>query len=415
MVSVAPIDPNPKAPFAKLQFPPWWESSPPNFDRFSGLYRRLNAFDSFHYLSIVEFGYQRTESPSPVTIHKYLDNAAFFPGFPFLATGFAAILPFRPEITLALTAQFMGLLCWIYLGMLFYRWGAHRFEFERAAWALVIFPSAFYLALPYSESTFTAALLGMSLFWDEFANSKNAKAWRGAALVLAIAHGCLLSATRLVGVPLAVFGPIAATLLSPERRRLFLPGVLTGVLSSGGVVAFFAHMHQRFGDWTWHFKINSLGWSNDFSFWKLLDWNLYIPLKPYFPIPAFYISQITAPILLALMISLLWTQRGRWFFPAQQSTLEENERMNRAIWVIVMACGAFLTPFIGKAQQWSVGMIRYALPIAFLGSLLAIVLPEWQPVKGRLSNPRVVRALVAVSVLLQIYLAHRHLSGYWAT
>lgn len=113
---VSQTNTDPRATYHSVIFPPQWESSPPSFEGWLGRYRRLNNWDSFHYLSIAKFGYRKSHlaTPIPETIHSYQGNEAFFPAYPLLARAVTTLISVPPDIGLLLAAQLMAVLTWTY-------------------------------------------------------------------------------------------------------------------------------------------------------------------------------------------------------------------------------------------------------------------------------------------------------------
>jgi hypothetical protein len=377
------------------------------------MYRRLANWDAFHYLSIARHGYRRTENPNVVSIYSYQDNAAFFPGFPLLAGLAMRALPsIPPEITLILTAQVMGLLGWLYFLLLLSpegsAWTPRR---ERLVLAALLYPSAFYLIMPYSESTFLVALLGMAYFWDLSCNRSHLRpGLRAFFFLLAAVHGALLSATRLVGLPVAVLVPLLVAALNWRKPGIALPTAALALPGAAGFLAFLAHLQAKFGDWAWGFHINSIGWKNDFSLKGLFDWATYRPLRdPGSSANVF--SRWCVPVFLGLAVSwgIYLIRRYRLFKRLQ----EENARA--LLWLSLAAGGAFFTAFIGKVSQQSIGMMRYTLPVYLIVLICAERCPDWRPL-GRLGDsPRWRQAATAFLIILQFHFIYRYVQGLWVT
>src|ERR1700736_2712979 len=162
---------------------------------FSFRYESLVQHDGFWFGNIVDRGYQTIVPPIN---HKVMEvsNVAFFPAYPVFASLLQAVLRIDTEAALPLAAQLAAWFFWTYFFLFCERWklsSALRFF---GALAIAAHPAAFFLIAGYSESLFLMALLGF-IYWS---NSEGRT-----ARILAALHGIAMSATRIVGVPCAVF------------------------------------------------------------------------------------------------------------------------------------------------------------------------------------------------------------------
>jgi hypothetical protein len=121
---------------------------------------------------------------------------------------------------------------------------------RRGVVALAVFPSAFFLVAPYSESLFLA-VSAWGLVW------LRRGVWGPAAVVLAIA-----GATRNVGLLLAVPALVEAWRQRGDGR---LPGRLAALAAApAGLVAYLAFGHVRWGTWLAPVQVQT-GWQRELT------------------------------------------------------------------------------------------------------------------------------------------------------
>ena len=194
----------------------------------------LSQRDSYWYLSIVRRGYQFVGFDK---IAYEQSNVAFFPGYPLAVAIMSRLLGVEPELGLYLTAQLFCWLMWIYLFLFYRRWQIPTLWQVLASLIILVYPSSFYLVVGYSESLFVASLLGF-FYWSMDLNSLR-------AALLAGAHGLAMSATRIVGLPVALL-PLLR-LGEGSRRWFWTAGA--AVLALLGGLSFFLYCQLRFGRW----------------------------------------------------------------------------------------------------------------------------------------------------------------------
>ena len=226
---------------------------------FSLRYQTLVQHDSYWFANIVERGYQSTIPPVD---HKLMEisNVAFFPAYPILATLVRYALHVNTHIALLVAAQAAAWGFWTYFFLFCRRWEVSLTGQLLGALALVAHPAAFFVITAYSESLFLMALFGF-LYWNS-AEGKSAK-------FLAALHGFVMSATRIVGLPCAVF-PMAQALLERGKKgglgarlsmRRFLPAVAVTLGAALGAVTFFAYCFVRWGRWDLYMLTQEAGWA----------------------------------------------------------------------------------------------------------------------------------------------------------
>lgn len=399
-----------EATYPTVILPPWWLESPPDYSGWVGRLRRFNNWDSFHYLSIAERGYQESgvQPTNAWVIYAYRDNEGFFPGYPLVARATSFLTRLPPDLGLVMGAQLAAFATWLAFILLI--GGARTVPLALAA----TFPPAFYLVVGYSESVFSASLLG-SIFSYERARSlapsgdrRRMAAW----LALACGLAAWASATRFLGVLVAAY-PIARELAEAWRVRScrsvgWAPSGLVAAAALLGPLAYFSFLQVRFGNWRLYFDLLWIGWGYGFdalalarpsAWWPRFgeaDW-------------AHLVSQLSVPVAgLAL---------AGWAAALVRRSLRSSDAspetpVGWGLWAVGAAL--FATSAGAKAGQGMDGMIRYLLPVW----LLALV--AWARSAGAWTRPRpatvaTLAALVAAGLVVQVLFIRRYLAGDWVS
>jgi hypothetical protein len=190
-----------------------------------------NRWDAPHYLDLVVFGYRAVDngdlfgpngyrSVYPGDLPLYI---VFYPLFPWLATGVNALLS-NP----VLSAFVVSTVASLFVAPLMYRLVREDEGPDvalRAAWFLLIFPTAYFLHIGYTESIFLALVLGSFL-------AARTRHW-----VLAGLLGGLAALTRINGLVLLLALPAEALTQWFEQprteRRLQLEWLAIGFVAVG--------------------------------------------------------------------------------------------------------------------------------------------------------------------------------------
>jgi hypothetical protein len=227
-------------------------------ESFSERYASLIQHDSFWFMNIVDRGYQTIVPPID---HKVMEvsNVAFFPAYPAIAAAFRYGLNISTGTALLVTAQLAAWGFWSYFFLFCRRWRVSPALQISGALLIAAHPAAFFLIAGYSESLFLMALFGF-IYWS-IAEGRSAK-------VLAIVHGVVTSATRIVGIVCAAF-PLVRSVFQTGWRRLLeptpwfrkeKPAVLMTLVASFGAVGFFAYSQLRWGHWDIYMLTQAAGW-----------------------------------------------------------------------------------------------------------------------------------------------------------
>ena len=234
----------------------------------------LERWDALWFLRIAADGYRLNDG-----------SAAFWPGYPVATRALATVFGGHTlGAALIVSAVFS-----IAALVLFYLLGTREFGepvARRSVLYLAFFPTAFFLAAPYSESMFLCFSIAALL-------AARSKHWWVAALCAALA-----SATRPLGMVLAV--PLALEALAEQRGRrrgkvAATASVMGPVAASlSGAAAYLVYWGLRSGNalqpfssqaqwlrtasWPWETlsQATNFAWRFD-ALWHRIDWLLTIP------------------------------------------------------------------------------------------------------------------------------------------
>jgi hypothetical protein len=226
---------------------------------FSYRYSTLVQHDGYWFLNIVDRGYQTIVPPIN---HKVMEvsNVAFFPAYPALASLLRYCFHLTSENALLITAQISAWGFWSYFFLFCQRWNLSPALRIFGTSLIVAHPAAFFLIAGYSESLFLMARVGF-IYWSG-ADGRSAKIW--AAL-----HGMMMSATRIVGIPCAVY-PLVRSIfvkgwngLRDTRSwlREYGPALGLTIVAMFGAALFFIYCQVRWGRWDMYMLTQSAGWS----------------------------------------------------------------------------------------------------------------------------------------------------------
>lgn len=248
-------------------------------DSFASAYAGFARWDSQWYEHISRMGY--LSSIPPVRWNPQVANVAFFPGFPIWSRIVARVLAIDHATALVVAAQIMAAVFWVLFYALISRWIRSWGALILTMLLVATHPAAFFLQVGYSESLFLAALLGFLLTTSAGFFSSPFVSPLGAASI-----GIVMTATRIVGAPLAFVGVLVPTidLLRNQRQRrshsrdvrqdpdarsaaprtrawheLVRQGAI-GSLSLIGIGSFFAYCWWQWGRWDLYMWTQEIGW-----------------------------------------------------------------------------------------------------------------------------------------------------------
>ena len=222
-------------------------------------YDSLVQHDSYWFANIVDRGYETTVPP---VSHKMMEvsNVAFFPAYPAIT----AVLHYGFHLSiykaLLITAQTAAWGFWSYFFLFCDRWNISPLTQFFGALAILAHPTAFFLVAGYSESLFMMGLFGF-MYWST--------AEGRAAKFLAVLHGFLMSATRIVGIPCSAYPVVQALFQNGWRgvtdvrswAKRYGPPVLVMIGATLGAGSFFFYCLLRWGRWDLYMLTQQSGWA----------------------------------------------------------------------------------------------------------------------------------------------------------
>ncbi|HTU16816.1 MAG TPA: hypothetical protein VMG10_02035 [Gemmataceae bacterium] len=373
-------------------------------DNLHDAYLSLCQWDTYWYSTIVEGGYNAVPNVRGEA------NVGFFPGYPCLTRQLRTLTGLPTADALLLTAQLSCWAFWSYLLLLLSSWGVSRRMALAAVLSVLAYPAAFFLVAGYSESLFLACALGF-LYWSEREGPF--------AAGLAAVHGFGMTATRLVGLPLAVY-PVAKILLGaapgsgpPLRDRLARCTVplLIGLATAGGGLSFFLFCQARFGCWNLYMQTQHMGWGVTPDYLALFSrraLRLYPVYSRTAGLHSDFISRLSVWVFLAAFALL--TGMECWL-RQQQGPIGCRRRacLYFCAWLL------FYIALTGMASRAMGSMIRHSLCVQVLlvlalGQLLTRARPKSAP--GRLGRLLPVFC-VPLFLVCELFLLHRFTHGEW--
>jgi len=363
-------------------------------------YARLAQFDSQWHVWIADEGYDADKEFQK----GVLGNVAFFPAYPLLVRGVVEITGLPTALCLLIVAQ---LACWGFWTYFFLLLDDHNVSPGNARiLALVITsqPAAFFLVAGYADSLFLFSLLGY-IYWSE--SARPAFKWLGAV------HGFLMTATRIIGLPLVIYPVVRALISGPRstRKDRLFDAALLAALSSMGGLAFLGYCHQTFGAWDltlitrqagWHVKPDAMALLNPDNY--LLDLVLW---KTDGFVSADWLSRAHVPALLTIFALLFSVE----MYVA--STLPNSTFADRFTYFIV-AFVLFGFLVAGLANSGFRSLIRYILPCEVLLVLQIAHLSTDEDLEGSdWAMLGLAGVVIVPSFVVQAVFANRFLNGLW--
>ncbi len=368
---------------------------------FGAAYRALHHWDSTWYTHIAAAGYP-DDLPRE---RERMAEVGFFPGYPLSARALARATGLPPETATLAAAQLAGIGFWTYF-ILFLRRGRVPAPLALATVLLLAaHPSAFFLAAGYSESLFLCATLGF-FYWS-------AVRGRGSWLLAAL-HGAVMTATRIVGLPLAAC-PLLLTLAAlPWGERRWREVVRTGLLcgaASLGAVLFFAFCQGQYGRWDVYLYAQEAGWGVRPDYLALFKVSAYRPEMLFFgsdgTLDPNALSRWTVPLTVLLFGGLLLAEL-RW----GRGTPAEGRR--ERVGLMLAAGLMFYVAASGLAGSGFVSMVRYTfcvhVALAVAGAHLLGQIPA---VRARTWGAALLLVPAVASAVLQGMLIRLFTHGEW--
>lgn len=382
---------------------------------------RIIQRDSHWYVSIARRGYQFVGIDSITT---ETSNVAFFPGYPLLVDGISQLLSISPGLSLYITAQLACWIFWIYIILFFQRWQIPTFFRFLGTVCILVYPSSFYMVVGYSESLFMASLLGF-LYWLNTWNHLD-------RLLIAAGHGLVMTATRIVGLPLALI-PGALHLLfnllvRNSDRPSFGKQILSTLIPSGiaviGGLGFFLFCHLRFNNWNLYMELQYYLIGIQANYWAFFQPKTYLLIIENWPqlLTDFSanewanpLSQLFVPITLLELILVGGVD-------AVSSSLRLSQGWRDRLGLHGCAWIMFYISVCGMSRILQRSLIRYSLPVHILLVLATLHWTRqthWEclPYRLRHSLSEILRflfvLLTQIGLGLQLYLIWRYTHHLW--
>jgi len=365
-------------------------------------YLSLYGWDGGWYRDIAERGYHRPAEMTPTDF----GNVAFFPAYPLAAALVRRLLGVRTDVALLLTSQLACVGFWTYFQLLLRRWGVPPRRVALAVALIALHPASFFLVASYSESLFLCSVLGF-LYWSESDLPGRA--------TLTAAHGVVMTATRLLGVPLAFLPLIRAVLTAPRGqlpraalRRGDVP-LLIALVSCLGAASFFGYCQAHFGEWNLYMRTETVGWDVEPDYLAVLYPSSY-PVRPVqfddLFLEADYVSRLSSPLTLWMLLGLaaaeVWLARrgvGGW-------------RERAALYVC--AAALFWVPITSHQARGLGSLIRFSLCVHVLLLLAALhLLTRWGPARWPRWAGLAVAVWLTASAVVLLASAYRFTHGGW--
>jgi hypothetical protein len=349
-------------------------------------YQTLVQHDSYWFANIVNRGYQTIVPPIS---HKMMEvsNTAFFPAYP----GFAAALHYglgvATENALLITAQSAAWGFWTYFFLFCNRWNLPPAWKLFGALSIAAHPAAFFLIAAYSESLFLMALLGF-LYWTGEETRR--------ARVLAVVHGMIMSASRIVGLPCALIPLVRrawelgwrGVVNTRDWFRNYGTALLVSFTAMLGGLAFFVFCQVRFGNWNIYMLTQQFGWGIEPDYLAVFRPSNYRWLTPALENPT-QTSQMAMTIGAIMLVALVLLEFGAAF----RRRVTPSDR----IAFYFAAAVLFFISVAGVACVGMESMLRYEFCVHTLIVLALLHYLHNVPLRSRLGRASAVTAIALIS------------------
>jgi hypothetical protein len=197
------------------------------FPAFGDRFTFWSAWDAPHYVDIAERGYQTSGDAANFIV--------FLPGYPYATRMLSWLLPGDMLTAAFVLSGIASVAAAVLLAYLVRADGGDDDQATRASWFLLIFPTAYFLHIPYTESFFLTLLLGSFL-------AARTGHWAVAGVV-----GALAAVSRINGI-LLIPALLVEAWLQYRKTRRFDPSVLWIGVIGVGLLTYLAINQHYFGD-----------------------------------------------------------------------------------------------------------------------------------------------------------------------
>jgi hypothetical protein len=394
---VAPSRGTPQPQYNWSIFPDGWNESIGQSNAVLYRYQRLSNWDSYHYFSAAKNNYSVPDGEwtgEKVTNRQI--EFSFLPAFPFFGKALSWLTSLPLELALPLAAQ---IACFSFY-VLFFLILRRLCEFPESTALMImalfsVLPGAFYLVVPYSESIFLFSVAGVFFFSEQWVGSKPGSQkillWSAALICAWIATW-----SRMLGVTIALF-PIFLMVRKQLSVKDRIAATALGGLSVCGTLAYFYFCQLCSGHWDAYFRLAKIGWGIQASYLHALN--------PFLYVPRFFFEdgEISLQRFLALFCIV--------FFAA--AITKDSDRRRRMSYYAAGLSLFYLT-VAGKADMELQGMIRYVLPVIFIG-IIPISIVFRDRVIHLLKPGKVLFFLITVLFVFEIVYSRRYMHNLWVS
>ena len=368
----------------------------------SGSYSQLCAWDCVWYSSIARDGYRSTIPP--VRQNPGVSNVAFFPGYPYLIRGLYLGTGIDPKFGSVLIAQIACVAFWASLWLLL---KTFAFSFGSAAIIAVlclVHPAAFYLISGYSESLFLLSLMLYLVYSTRVGRL---------SYILGASSGFIMSATRLIGLPLVsypVFIKLAHSFFSQRdsdardfSSMSYVRALSVGMAASFGTLFFLIYCQIQFGNYGLYLLTQKIGWGVSPDYLSIFKWADFQFMFPWDKV-AVYGSAV-------FFIALGMVETAHAF------STKPLGGISRRLPLYIIALIIFYVTLCGLKNVNFLSMIRYSLPwyilLLICSADLVRGLHVYRVRAFRVCFMALVFVLIALSYSLQCLGLQNFLNGQW--
>lgn len=369
-------------------------------------YESLWQHDSQWYAHILENGYRVNRFPFEAPGNN-MAHIGFFPGYPAVSWLVKAVSRLQTKPAMLLTSQIFTVGMWVYLLLLFRRFKVRPMLQAAAIASIVCFPSGFFLIAAYSESLFIFTLLGY-LYWITKGTKKG---W-----LIAAAHGFVMSATRIVGVPLLLIPILWELLQTMPRPRVSRGATAIAGATFLGAASFFLYCQSVLGQWNAYNRAQAIGWGVLPNYKAMFDLNIYRVYWPPVSWDGFVgpddISRISVPVILLVFGILLTCE-----LVASLRRTRTRDLHFRLLCYASTVCLLFIT-ISGLWSRRMISVIRYMLPVVVVLSLCVVsLLSQGTPLVKSVWMKRILVAAFACALAVFSFVQAGHIDlfsfGAW--
>lgn len=376
----------------------------------AGPLKALINWDAFHYLKHAENGgYRMPNKPiDQVTsedIHSYQANVLYLPAWPETVRLTTVLTGLPAPFALLGWTLILGATFWLISFRLLEELAPGR-NLRPYLLGILLYPSSFFIALPYTEALSLLGLLGW--IWGVLRIWRNAPQYSIKTIVLTAFAGFTLGSSRLVNLPL-----LAYPCLLWLKKRFSIPLILAlGLIGVSGFVGFLVYCHYEFGVWNLYERTQQIGWGIKRDAWAVFKPMTYIP-RFFFEDTVRSLSRSVVPAFALFLVILLRREvrhfgRSGWLRPIRLWTRGQIERVGLYVGAILV----FYIIVTSRANHDMDCVLRYMIPAHVLLVLAWASLDHELDTTERKLKP-FERVCVYALAFIQLWCVQRYLRGKW--